>query len=111
MANPGNRGVFSEQQRGLEAGRSPGATEQAAGIMGTVKDKASELASNVASTAEQAWDATRQTAQNVASTVASTAEDAWDSMSSFMRRYPIATFCIGAGFGFLLAELFASRRS
>jgi ElaB/YqjD/DUF883 family membrane-anchored ribosome-binding protein len=112
MANPGNRGVFSEQQRGHEAGRGGNRPEeQAAGMMGTVKDKASELASNVASTAEQAWDATRETAQNVASTVASTAEDAWDSMSSFMRRYPIATFCIGAGFGFLLAELLTSRRS
>jgi ElaB/YqjD/DUF883 family membrane-anchored ribosome-binding protein len=114
MANPGNRGVFPEQ-RGQEQGRQSTTgnrpEEQASGVMGTIKEKASELASNVGSTAEQAWETTRHAAENVASTVASTAEDAWDSMSSFMRRYPLATFFIGAGVGFLLAELFTSRRS
>jgi ElaB/YqjD/DUF883 family membrane-anchored ribosome-binding protein len=108
MANPSNRGVgFPEQQR------APGtrAEEQAAGVLGTMKEKASEVAGAVASTAEQAWDTTRHAAQNVASSVASTAEDAWDSMSHFMRRYPMATLFIGAGFGFLLAELFTRRRS
>jgi ElaB/YqjD/DUF883 family membrane-anchored ribosome-binding protein len=118
MANPGNRGGlgFTEQQRGHEPGRTGGqgntgqgskVEEQASGVMGAIKDKASELASGVASTAEQAWDATKNVAQNVAST----AGDAFESVTSFMRRYPIATFCIGAGVGFLLAELLTSRRS
>jgi hypothetical protein len=84
-----------------------GRQEEQSGVLGTIKDKASELASGVATTAEQAWDTTR----NVASSVASTAEEAWDSVSSFMRRYPMATFFIGAGFGFLLAQLFTSRRA
>jgi hypothetical protein len=118
MANPGNRGMggFGEQQRGHEAGRGTGSTGTATrheeqGVMGTVKDKASDLASGVASTAEQAWETTRQTAQNVASSVASTAGDAWDNVSSFMRNYPVATFFIGLGCGFLLAEMFTNRRS
>lgn len=116
MANTGNRGMggFTEQQRGQESGRgqtSTGTRHEEQGVMGTIKDKASDLASGVASTAEQAWETTRQTAQNVASTVASTAEDAWDSVNGFMRRYPMATFFIGLGFGFLLAEMFTRRRS
>jgi ElaB/YqjD/DUF883 family membrane-anchored ribosome-binding protein len=119
MANPGNRGVggFTEQQRGQEAGRNPGQAgnrpeeQGAGGVLGTIKDKASELASNVASTAEHAWDTTKHVAQNVGSTVATTAEDAWDSVSGFMRRYPLATFFIGAGVGFLMAELITWRRS
>ncbi len=117
MANPGNRGFeFSGQQRGHEAGRggtTQGGTRQegSEGIVGTIKDKASELASTVASTAGDAWDSTREMASNVASTVASTAGDAWDSARSFMRNYPVATFCIGLGVGFLLAELFVARRA
>ena len=108
MANPGNRGVGSMGGTSHTGGQGNRPEEQS--VVGTIKDKASELASNVASSAEQAWDATRQTAQNVGSTVASSNEDAWDSVNSFMRRYPVATFFIGAGFGFLLAELFAPRR-
>jgi ElaB/YqjD/DUF883 family membrane-anchored ribosome-binding protein len=116
MANTGNRGGlgFTEQQRGHDPNR-PGSTtgtgqtsrQEEQGVLGTIKDKASELASGVGATAEQAWETTR----NVASNVASTAEDAWDSVSSFMRRYPMATFFIGAGVGFLLAELFTGRSS
>jgi ElaB/YqjD/DUF883 family membrane-anchored ribosome-binding protein len=79
--------------------------------LGTVKDKASELASGVAHGAEQAWDATRHAAQNVTSAVGSTAGEAWDSVSGFMRRYPLATLGIGIGIGFLLAELLMPRRS
>jgi hypothetical protein len=112
MANPGNRGVggFGEQH-GQDAGRGGTATRhEEQGVLGTMKEKAGDLASGAATAAEHAWETTRQTAQNVASTVASTAEGAWDSMSGFMRRYPVATFFIGVGCGFLLAEMFTSRR-
>jgi ElaB/YqjD/DUF883 family membrane-anchored ribosome-binding protein len=106
MANPGNRGVNFPEQRGQGS-----RTEGAGGVMEGLKEKASDVASGVASTAEQAWDTTRHAVSQAASTVASTAEDAWDSVSSFMRRYPLATFAIGAGFGFLLCGLLAMRRS
>jgi ElaB/YqjD/DUF883 family membrane-anchored ribosome-binding protein len=123
MANPGNRGGFgfAEQQRGHDAGRTSTQMgggqgnmpeeQGATGVLGTIKEKASDLASGVASTAEHAWDATRHAAQNVASTVATGAEEAWDSVTGFMRRYPLATLGIGVGIGFLLAELLMSRRA
>jgi ElaB/YqjD/DUF883 family membrane-anchored ribosome-binding protein len=106
MANPGNRGMNFPEQRGQDAGKS-----SAGGVMESVKEKASDIASGVASTAEQAWDTTRHAVQSAASTVASTAEDAWDSTISFMRRYPLATFGIGVGLGFLLCGFLAMRRS
>jgi ElaB/YqjD/DUF883 family membrane-anchored ribosome-binding protein len=106
MANPGNRGVNFPEQQG-RTGTQGGTRQEGGGVMESLKEKASDVASTVASTAEGAWDATKHAAQSVAST----AEDAWDSVNSFMRRYPMATFCIGAGFGFLVAQLFTSRRS
>jgi hypothetical protein len=112
MANQGNRGFGSSEQRGQDAGRtSPSGTNfgslpeesTAGGVVGAIKDKAQELASNVASTAEHAWEGTRQGVQRAASTVADTAENAWESMTTCMRNYPFATFFVGVGLGFLLA--------
>src|SRR5438132_6640801 len=77
--------------------------ETAGGVLGTVKETAQNLASSAASTAENAWEATREMAGNVGSTVANAAEDAWDSVTSCMRRYPLATFACGVGLGMLLA--------
>jgi len=109
MAIPGNRSGLglTEQQRGHGAGQGSKAEEHSEGVLSTIKDKASELASGVAGTAEHAWDATK----NVASTVASTAEDAWQGMTNFMRRYPMATFGAGCGLGFLLAMVLLPRRA
>ena len=106
MAGPTNQGAgFSEQQRRQESSGS--------GAMSTVKDKAQEAmdtarekAQEFAARAGDAWDSTRQSAQQMASRVAGEAENAWDSASDFMRRYPIPTFLVGVGLGFLLAQAF-----
>ena len=75
------------------------------GIASTVKD----AASSVASTAEEAWDSTRQGVQRAASTVAHTAGDAWGEVTGLMRRHPFGTLCVGVGVGFLLARLLEDR--
>ena len=116
MAGPVNRGFgISESQRGQETGRpgsSMGGTQagSAAGMMGTVRDKAKDVASSVMSNAEEAWDSTREMAENVASSVTTTAEDAWDSMISCMRRWPLSTFGAGIALGVLLTLALQSSR-
>lgn len=115
MAGPVNRGFGpSESLRGQEAGRpglsTGGQAGSAAGIMGTMKDKAQEFASSVASTAEEAWDSTRHMAEDVASTVATTTEDAWDSMVGCMRRWPLSSFAAGIALGVLLTLAFQGSR-
>ena len=79
------------------------------GMASAVKEKAQELASNVTSRAGEAWDTTRQTAQQAASTVMSGAESGWDEVSSLMRRYPVASLCVGIGIGFLLSQLIRNQ--
>ena len=77
--------------------------------MGAVAGKAQDLASGVASAAEQAWETTSEGTQHAASAVAHGAEDAWDSMRSCMSRYPFATFFAGVGVG-VLAMMAMQRR-
>jgi hypothetical protein len=79
--------------------------------METAKERAQELASNVASQAEEAWDTTKQRAEQFASTVATTAEDAWENVNAFFRRYAFPMFFVGIGLGFLLARAFANMSS
>jgi ElaB/YqjD/DUF883 family membrane-anchored ribosome-binding protein len=98
MANTGN------------VGHGPSGTSrlgQTGGTLGTIQEKAGELASSVAEQAQQAWDTTRQ----AASSVAETAGDAWDEVAGFMRRYPLATFLAGAAVGFLLATAWSNMPS
>jgi ElaB/YqjD/DUF883 family membrane-anchored ribosome-binding protein len=75
-----------------------------------VKEKAQDMASSVASTAEEAWDSTREGVQRAASAIADTAGDAWGDVTGFMRRYPFATLFAGIGVGFLLAQVINERR-
>jgi ElaB/YqjD/DUF883 family membrane-anchored ribosome-binding protein len=70
-------------------------------------DKAQELASNLGTKAGEAWDSTRQGVQQAASRVTDTAEEAFESVTGFVRRYPIATLCVGFGLGFLVGRLIA----
>ena len=127
MAEAGNRGFATAgQQSGREraGGPSPSTShrgrqeESSGGIMGTVgnlvegaENLASNVASSVASTAGDAWDATRRGAQQAASTVAGAAETAWDSTRGFMSRYPFATLAFGFGLGFLVCMALKSDRS
>ena len=107
MANAGNRGFGFPEQQGGSSRISPTTgtgtrTEESSpgGVVGTLKEKAQDVASTLGSTAESAWEGTQQ----AASAVAGTAEEAWDSVISCMSRYPLATFCTGIGLGFLLAR-------
>jgi ElaB/YqjD/DUF883 family membrane-anchored ribosome-binding protein len=79
------------------------------GMASAVKDKVEDVASSVASTAEEAWDSTREGVQRAASTVAHTAGDAWEDVTGLMRRYPFGTLCVGIGIGFLLSRLVEDR--
>lgn len=102
MAGTSDRGLRFPEQQWSGMGRSEG--PPASGMAGAVKDKAQQMASNVANVAEEAWDSTRQGVQQAASAVSSTAEEAWDSLTACMHRYPFAVLLTGIGVGFLLAK-------
>jgi ElaB/YqjD/DUF883 family membrane-anchored ribosome-binding protein len=95
-----HRSGGSREHRTHEENEGP-----AGGIASTVKD----AASSVASTAEGAWDSTREGVQRAASAVADTAGDAWGEVTGLMRRHPFGTLCVGIGVGFLLARLLEDR--
>jgi hypothetical protein len=57
-------------------------------------------------TAQEAWHSAREGAQDIASRVSDTAYDTWDDVSSFMQRYPVATFCAGVAVGLMCAAAF-----
>jgi len=104
MASTGNQGFPARQE--------PHKTNEGTlgGMASAVKDKVEDAAGSVASTAEEAWDSTREGIQRTASTVAHTAGDAWGEMTGLMRRYPFGTLCVGIGVGFLLSRLLGHPR-
>ena len=81
------------------------------GRASTVKDTVGDVASSVATTAEDAWDSTRDGVRRAASTVSHTAGDAWEDLTGLMRRYPFGTLCVGIGVGFLLSRVLEVRRT
>jgi hypothetical protein len=93
MADPINRGVnFPEQ------------TKQAVlGTVGEIKDKAQDMASSVATTAQKAWDSTREQVENVASQIGDKAEEAVENVTGFIRRYPVASVLGGFFLGYFAA--------
>ena len=99
MADRINQGMIGGQKRGQESG----------GVMQTVEESAQGMASNVASAAGQAWDATSRGAQQAASAVAETAGNAWGDLRACMARYPFAVFFTGFAVG-ALAALALERR-
>jgi len=96
VASTRNRGSGSQERR---------SGQQNSGDEGTL----SEMASTVASTAEEAWDSTREGVQQAASAVADTAGNAWAEVTGLMRRYPFGTLCVGIGIGFVLSRLMEDR--
>ncbi len=105
MASKSNQpgGNWEQRSRQPEGVLSEAAT--------AVKDKAQGVASAVASTAEDAWDGTREGVQRAASAVAGTAGEAWGDLTGLMRRYPFGTLFVGIGAGFLLSRLLEERGS
>jgi hypothetical protein len=101
MADRINQGGVAEHQRGRQ--------ESAGGVMGAVAGTAQDLASGVASVAEQAWGSTSEGVQQAAAAVVHTAEDVWGSARGCMSRYPFATFFLGVGVG-ALAVMALQRR-
>jgi hypothetical protein len=101
MADRLNQFGVAEEQRGRQG--FPG------GVMGVVAGKAQDLASGLASAAEQAWESTSEGAQHAASAVAHGAENGWGSVRGCMSRYPLATFFIGVGVG-AMAVMALQRR-
>jgi hypothetical protein len=79
------------------------------GMASAVKDRAQDVASAVASTAEDAWDSTQQGVRRAASAVADTAGNAWGDLTGLMRRYPFGTLFVGIGIGFVLSRLLEDR--
>lgn len=75
---------------------------EATGVLEQVKDTAQDVASTVAEQAEDLWDSTRQGIQQASTAAYDQAEDAYLSVTDFMSRYPLATFCTGCCVGVLL---------
>jgi ElaB/YqjD/DUF883 family membrane-anchored ribosome-binding protein len=120
MGSPGNRGSgatehHSGQQSSMpltQTGTGQASTPQehsSGSVTAAVKDKAHDIASAVASKAEDAWDSTKHGAEQAASAVATTAADAWQEVTGIMRRYPFATLWVGIAAGFVLSRLFEDR--
>ncbi|MFL5244765.1 MAG: hypothetical protein ACJ8FY_21905 [Gemmataceae bacterium] len=118
MAATGNRGSGGiEHHPGLQSkttsqgGKESRSSQSNEGTIGgmasAVKEKAQDLASSVTSKASDAWDSTRE----MGSAVTETAENAWEQTTDFMRRYPIATMCVGIGLGFLFARVIENMAS
>ena len=91
---------------GSRGHRSHGENE---GPLGGIASTVQGAASSVASTAEEAWDGTREGVRRAASAVTDTAGDAWGEVTGLMRRHPFGTVCVGIGVGFLLARLLDDR--
>ena len=106
---PSERSSERQQGRaGTPTGGGPGARQEESalsGVVGTITDKAQDLATSVASRAGDAWSGTMHGAQQAGTAVASTAGDAWGEVRTFMRRYPAATFVVGAVAGAVFARL------
>ncbi len=127
MNKPGEHGPTFQEQPGRP---STGRTE-ASGMMGTVKEKAQDLASGAAGVASQvkekvqefgssvahgaqrAWEGTRDQAREWAHEGAEMAENAWEGLGDLIRRHPVPSLLIALGVGFVLGGGlgFAGRRS
>jgi hypothetical protein len=113
MVGPVNRGFGGMEQGqagpGTKAVGNRPESGGAAGVVESVKEKAQDFASGVASTAGDAWDSARQGVQQAYSAVSDTAGEAFGQLTDFMRRYPFATLLVGFGLGFLTAQAFSFR--
>jgi hypothetical protein len=105
MASTGNEGLSAHRESHKPNEGAPG------GVVSAVTGKVGDVASSVASTAEEAWDSTRQGVQRAASQVADTAGDAWGEVTGLMRKYPFGTLFVGIGVGFLLSRVLEDRGS
>ena len=117
MANTGDRG-HEAGRTNPPMGQNPPtghqerrAEESSGGMVGAVKDRVKDLASNVAQKAEDAWDSTKEHVSDWTSAAGRGVETAWDSVNGFLRRYPVPMFLAGIGLGFLLAKAFSGRSS
>jgi ElaB/YqjD/DUF883 family membrane-anchored ribosome-binding protein len=85
--------------------------QQASSVMEGLKEKAQDVASTVATKAEEALDTAQQGARQAASYVGRQAENAWGGLTDCMSRYPVATFVVGVGLGIFLGRAFFTDRS
>ena len=112
MANTGDRGheagrshpLPGQQHHAAGQGQERRSEESSGGMMGAVKDRVKDMASNVAEKAEQAWETTRDHVSDWASSAGQGVQSAWEGVDGFFRRYPIPMFFVGIGIGFLLAK-------
>jgi hypothetical protein len=111
--NPSERGhdyVTGREQSGPAHGAESGKEGSSGDVLGGVQDRAKQLASAVATTAEQTWDRTKNRLGDVTGKVGTTVEDLWATMIGCMRRYPLAVFFTGIGLGVVISELMSRRR-
>lgn len=115
--NPGQREPVQGQEyaTGKSSPQVPtqgprtGSHEPTPDVLTNIQDRAQQLGAAVATTAEQAWDKTRNRVRDVASEIVPTAEQAWESMVACMSRYPLAVFFTGIGLGFVLSQMLTRR--
>ena len=116
MANTGDRGHEAGRTtpptgQHSQGGQERRSEEAAGGMMGAVKDRVRDMASNVADKAGEAWDSTREHVSDWASTAGQGVQSAWQGIDGFFRRYPIPMFFAGIGLGFLLAKALSNTGS
>jgi hypothetical protein len=85
-----------------------GGRTETSGVVGTVTEKARDLASGATEAAGQAWESTKRHTREWASTAADTAQDAYEGFGNFIRRYPVASLLGALGVGFLLGGALAA---
>lgn len=103
---------FGKSESGLLGSAKEKAGELASSVKdaaGAIQHKAGELASSMSEGAEQAWNSTRDNAQQLGSAVANHAEMAAAELTTFVRRYPVASLFAALGIGFFAGQLIRSR--
>ena len=74
-------------------------------MAGQAKDKVQHFASDTADTVGHAKDKVVDWASDAAHYTGDTLGNATDQATTLIRRYPIASLCVGLGVGFMLARL------
>jgi hypothetical protein len=97
-------GAAATKLAGAVKERAEGMASTASEMAGQVKNKAQELGARAVETAEEAWETTREGAQQLASKVASQADDFFEDTTALIRRYPLASLCCAFCLGFLVAK-------
>jgi ElaB/YqjD/DUF883 family membrane-anchored ribosome-binding protein len=75
--------------------------------VGSVADRARDLASHAGDRLSDAWKSTRETVSEATDMVGDRATETWDGFTHLISRNPVTAVCIAFGLGCLAASLFS----